>query len=117
MDKKKLTQQHCVPCSGNEPPVSKEEMDELKPMIPDWEIVVKNGSPRLRRTFGFPDFKEALKFTNKVGDIAEQEGHHPIITMTWGRVTVEWYTHAISNIHKNDFIMASKTDQIYEEKE
>ena len=115
MDRKKLTEQHCIPCSGNEPPVSKEEMEELKPTIPKWEIIEKNGSPRLKRTFKFSDFQEALDFTNKVGGAAEEEGHHPIITLTWGEATVEWYTHAISNIHKNDFIMAANTDEIYEE--
>jgi 4a-hydroxytetrahydrobiopterin dehydratase len=115
MDRKELTRLHCIPCRGDEPAVTEDEMEELKPMIPDWEIVELNGIPRLQRTFDFPNFKEALKFTNKVGDIAEKEGHHPIITLTWGKVTVKWYTHAISNIHKNDFIMASKTDEIYDE--
>jgi 4a-hydroxytetrahydrobiopterin dehydratase len=117
MERKELTKQHCVPCSGEEPPVSKEEMDELMPTVPEWEVIEKNGAPRLKRTFEFSNFQEALDFTNKVGAVAEAEGHHPIITLTWGKATVEWYTHAISNIHKNDFIMAANTDEIYEEME
>jgi 4a-hydroxytetrahydrobiopterin dehydratase len=115
MDRKSLTQQKCVACSGSEPPVSEIEISKLKPMIPEWQIVEEEGIPRLRRNFHFKNFKEALDFTNRVGEAAEEEGHHPIITLTWGEATVVWFTHAISNIHKNDFIMAAKTDEIYEE--
>jgi 4a-hydroxytetrahydrobiopterin dehydratase len=114
MDKKELTQMHCVPCRGEDPPISEDEMEELKPSIPDWEILERNSVPRLHRTFKFPDFKEALDFTNKIGDLAEREGHHPVITTTWGRVTVEWWTHVIHNLHKNDFIMAAYTDDVYD---
>jgi len=114
MDRKELTTMQCVPCSGSEPSVSQEEMEKLKPTIPEWEVIEKKSTPRLRRTFEFSDFQEALDFTNQVGEAAEIEGHHPIITITWGKATVEWYTHAILNIHKNDFIMAAKTDEIYE---
>jgi 4a-hydroxytetrahydrobiopterin dehydratase len=68
---------------------------------------------RLERTFRFRDFAAALGFTNRVGEIAEAEGHHPIITLSWGRVTVTWYTHDINGLHDNDFIMAAKTDELH----
>ena len=115
MEREELRKQDCLPCSGDEPPVSKEEMEAMKPTVPNWKIGEKDGAPRLRRTFDFSDFQEALDFTNAVGELAEKEGHHPVITLTWGKATVEWYTHAIENIHKNDFIMAAKTDEIYED--
>jgi len=70
--------------------------------------------PRLRRIFKFKNFVEALNFTNKVGEIAETEGHHPMLITEWGRVTVVWWTHAIRGLHKNDFIMAAKTNDLYE---
>jgi 4a-hydroxytetrahydrobiopterin dehydratase len=114
MDRHELTAMQCVPCRGDEPPATGEELKELMPTIPEWDIVEKNGAPQLQRTFNFSDFQATLDFTNQVGETAEAEGHHPVITLTWGKATVEWYTHAISNIHKNDFIMAAKTDQIYE---
>ena len=87
-------------------------MAELKPQIPDWKIVEQEGMPRLERTYSFPDFKTALAFTQKVGEQAEQEGHHPVLLVEWGKVTVTWWTHAIKGLHKNDFIMAAKTDAI-----
>ncbi|MEJ2109640.1 MAG: 4a-hydroxytetrahydrobiopterin dehydratase, partial [Acidobacteriota bacterium] len=89
-----------------------EEMDKLKPAIPDWEIVEADEVPKLTRTFKFRNFKEALDFTGKVGAIAEQEGHHPAILTEWGKVNVTWWTHAIKGLHINDFIMASKTDAL-----
>lgn len=87
-------------------------MAELKPQIPDWKIVEQDGTSRLERTYSFPDFKTALAFTQQVGEQAEQEGHHPALLTEWGKVTVTWWTHAIKGLHKNDFIMAAKTDAI-----
>jgi 4a-hydroxytetrahydrobiopterin dehydratase len=74
--------------------------------------VEKDGIKRLERSFLFDDFAQALAFTNKVGQIAEEEGHHPDILTEWGRVTVSWWTHKIGGLHKNDFIMAAKTDNL-----
>jgi len=91
-----------------------EEARQLLAEIPHWEIIVEENVPRLRRTFKFKNFVEALNFTNKVGEIAETEGHHPMLITEWGRVTVVWWTHAIRGLHKNDFIMAAKTNDLYE---
>lgn len=107
-----LRQQKCTACSGNEPPVSQEEIAQLQPEIPEWKIVEVEGESHLERSFKFPDFKTALDFTNKVGEEAEEQGHHPALLTEWGKVKVSWWTHAISGLHKNDFIMAAKTDRI-----
>lgn len=107
-----LTQQKCTPCSGKEPPATKEEIAQFQSQIPDWGILEKDGVSQLQRSFKFSDFQTALAFTNKVGEAAENEGHHPALLTEWGKVTVSWWTHAISGLHHNDFIMAAKTDRI-----
>ena len=110
-----LTQQKCDACTKESPSVTKEEIAELKPQIPDWNIIEPEGELRLERTYKFPDFKAALAFTNRVGEVAEEQGHHPALLTEYGKVTVTWWTHAISGLHKNDFIMAAKTDEIASE--
>ena len=82
------------------------------PQILDWEIVEQDGIERLVRTYRVGDFKDALLFTMKIGELAEQEGHHPAILTEWGRVTVSWWSHKIKGLHVNDFIMAAKTERI-----
>jgi 4a-hydroxytetrahydrobiopterin dehydratase len=110
-----LTQEKCVACRKDSPRVTDEEVAELKPQIPEWEMHDVNEVPRLERTFKFPNFVEALAFTNRVGELAEEEGHHPAILTEWGRVRVSWWTHKIRGLHRNDFIMAAKTDRLYEQ--
>lgn len=78
--------------------------------------MVREGVHQLERTFRFSDFREALRFTLEVGELAENEGHHPVLVTRWGRVTVTWWTHKIRGLHRNDFIMAAKTDALYGEK-
>jgi 4a-hydroxytetrahydrobiopterin dehydratase len=107
-----LVLQRCVACRRDAPPVTDDEIRLLRPQIPDWELVEQGGVPQLRRTFRFPDFKTALAFTQHVGALAEVEGHHPTILTEWGKTTITWYTHAIKGLHRNDFIMAAKTDQL-----
>jgi 4a-hydroxytetrahydrobiopterin dehydratase len=108
-----LTQKTCVPCRGDEPPFTKEQIEEYRSQVPDWEVVENNAVPRLQRRFKFKDFAGALTFTQQVGELAEQEGHHPVIRTEWGKVTVTWWTHKIKGLHQNDFIMAAKTDKLY----
>lgn len=103
----------CVACRRDAPRVSDEEVAELQSQIPEWELVQVDGIERLRRVFGFDDFAQALRFTNELGAIAEDEGHHPALLTEWGRVTVTWWTHKIRGLHRNDFIMAAKTDELY----
>lgn len=107
-----LSQEKCAACRQNSPRVTAYEIAKLKPQIPDWNLIEKDGIPRLERTYKFPDFKSAIAFTNRVAEVAETEGHHPAILTEWGKVTVTWWTHAISGLHRNDFIMAAKTDAI-----
>jgi 4a-hydroxytetrahydrobiopterin dehydratase len=92
--------------------VTEAEIAELQPQIPAWTLVDQEDVPRLERSYRFKDFAQALAFTNKVGALAEQEGHHPAILTEYGKVAVSWWTHAIRALHRNDFIMAAKTDQL-----
>lgn len=107
-----LTQMKCVACRKGEPTVTDAEIAELHPQIPEWQIVEREEIKRLERVFKFENFVQALAFTNKVGEIAEAEGHHPALLTEWGKVTVTWWTHKIKGLHRNDFIMAAKTDQL-----
>jgi 4a-hydroxytetrahydrobiopterin dehydratase len=102
-----------VACRGDEPTVTDDELSILHPHVPDWELIEVDGIKRLRRVFRFRDFVSALAFTNRVGEVAEEQGHHPALLTEWGRVTVTWWTHAIKGLHRNDFIMAAKTDERY----
>ncbi len=107
-----LVGERCVACRGDEPPATEEEIKALMPHIPEWKLVERDGIPQLERTYRFKNFREALDFTNRVGEIAEEEGHHPVLKTEWGRTTVTWYTHKIKGLHRNDFIMAAKTDHV-----
>ncbi|MEO0532452.1 MAG: 4a-hydroxytetrahydrobiopterin dehydratase [Cyanobacteria bacterium P01_A01_bin.123] len=107
-----LTEQKCVPCEGGVDPMSESEIDAQKAQIPDWQIIKEGENARLQRKFTFPDFVQAMAFTQSVGEAAEANGHHPLICLTWGEATVTWWTHAIDGLHQNDFIMAAKTDAL-----
>jgi 4a-hydroxytetrahydrobiopterin dehydratase len=107
-----LGEQKCVPCEGGVPPATAAEIQAMQQQVPDWHIIRIDGDPRLNRVFCFSNFKQALAFTQKVGDVAEQAGHHPALLTEWGKVTVTWWTHAINGLHQNDFIMAAKTDAV-----
>ena len=108
-----LTQMKCVACRRDAPRVTDAEIEEYLPQTPEWEIVERQNIKRLERVYKFDDFPQALAFTNKVGELAESEGHHPALLTEWGRVTVTWWTHKIRGLHRNDFIAAAKTDQLY----
>ncbi|RXS44320.1 4a-hydroxytetrahydrobiopterin dehydratase [Idiomarina sp. 29L] len=107
-----LDKERCEACHADAPKVSDDELKELMREIPDWTPVTNDGVMMLQREYKFKNFKQALAFTNRVGEIAEEEKHHPEITTEWGKVTVTWWTHAINGLHKNDFIMAAKTDKV-----
>src|SRR6266568_7909336 len=109
---RELVQEKCIPCRGGEPTLTDTEIAWLQPNIPSWSLVDQDGIKRLERVFRFKNFAQALAFTDKVGALAESENHHPAILTEWGRVTVTWWTHKIKGLHKNDFIMAAKTDAL-----
>jgi 4a-hydroxytetrahydrobiopterin dehydratase len=108
-----LTQEKCEACRADAPKVSEEELAELIRAIPDWNIEVRDGIMQLEKSFSFNNFLEAIAFSNKVGELAESEGHHPALLTEWGKTTVTWWSHKIKGLHRNDFIMSAKTDQLY----
>ena len=108
-----LAGEACVACRSDAPHLTASEVEALMPEVPRWSVVSRDAIDRLERVFTFPNFVAALAFTNGVGGLAEAMGHHPAITTEWGRVTVVWWTHAIGGLHRNDFVMAAKTDALY----
>lgn len=102
----------CEACTASSPAVTPDEMAQLKSQLSGWNIIEYEGELRLEKVYKFPDFKSAIAFTDAVGEEAEKEGHHPALLTEWGKVTVTWWTHAINGLHKNDFIMAARTDTI-----
>jgi 4a-hydroxytetrahydrobiopterin dehydratase len=106
-----LHNQTCEPCRSDSSPLSNEESRRLLTDIPGWKIEQHDGVYRLVKIFNFRTFKGAFQFAAKVTDIAEEENHHPLITVEWGKTTIQWWTHSIAGLHRNDFIMAAKSDQ------
>ena len=103
----------CVACRKDAPQVTDDEIAEYRGQVPGWEIVEIDGIRRLRRVFFVDDFAQALAFTNKVGELAEAEAHHPSVLTEWGATTVVWWTYKINGLHSNDFVMAAKTDELF----
>lgn len=108
----RLAEHHCEPCRSGAPRVGEEELPQLVSEVPEWTLQEVDGVRRLVRSFRFANFKQALEFTNRVGALAEDEGHHPLLVTEWGQVTVQWWTHKIGGLHRNDFVMAAKTDAL-----
>lgn len=106
---KDLASKTCVPCRGGVPPLTADEIRPLHAQVPDWKVVDNH---HLSREFGFADFVSALKFVNKVGALAEEQGHHPDIHLAWGKAGVEIWTHKIDGLTESDFILAAKIDEI-----
>lgn len=111
---KNLITHKCIPCEKGGKKMTQDDIDALIPQVPGWDVVESNGTDTLKKSFTFKNFKQALVFTNQVGDIAEEHYHHPTLITDWGKVTVIWVTHKIKGLHINDFSMAAKTDAIYD---
>jgi 4a-hydroxytetrahydrobiopterin dehydratase len=109
-----LAHAKCTACRGDEPTLTATQIEEMRPQVPEWRVVEREGVKRLERAFRFDNFAQALSFTNRVGERAEEEGHHPALLTEWGKVTVGWWTHKIGGLHRNDFIMAAKTDELFD---
>ena len=109
-----LARERCVACRRDSPAVSGSEIAALISHTPNWDYTDKDGVPKLDRVFRFRDFAQAIDFTNRIAALAEEEGHHPRLVTEWGRVQVTWWTHKIRNLHRNDFVMAAKTSEIYD---
>jgi len=104
----------CIPCRGDEPSLTAAEIADLMLHVPQWQTLEQGSILRLQRVFKFKNYAQAVKFTNKIAAIAEEEDHHPLIILEWGRVTVQWWTHVVKGLHRNDFIMAAKTDEFFD---
>jgi 4a-hydroxytetrahydrobiopterin dehydratase len=104
-----LASKTCVPCRGGVPPLQGQELRNLHQQLPEWQVIQEH---HLTREFKFPDFRRALEFVNRVGELAEQQGHHPDILLAWGRAEITLWTHKIDGLTESDFIMAAKIDQL-----
>ena len=106
-----LAEKTCTPCRGGIPPLTQEEAERLHVQVPDWEL--RDDAHRIERSFRFANFREALSFVQRIGDLAETQGHHPDISFGWGYATVSLRTKKIKGLHENDFIMAGRIDRIF----
>ena len=104
-----LASKKCVPCKGGVPPLKGEALQMLQKHVEGWNVVEEH---HLFKIIKFPDFRKALDFVNKVGEIAEEQGHHPVITFSWGKVEITIYTHKINGLTESDFILAAKIDSL-----
>jgi len=107
-----LKHQDCEACRADAPKLDEVDILELLPHVPEWQLIEKDGVQQLMRCFEFDNFADALVLTNQVGEIAESVGHHPDLLTQWGKLTVYWWTHKIKGLHRNDFIMAARTDDL-----
>ncbi|MFQ5778146.1 MAG: 4a-hydroxytetrahydrobiopterin dehydratase [Terriglobia bacterium] len=105
-----LASKTCVPCRGGVPPLKGEELDRLQEQVKAWSVIEEH---HISKTFTFPDFRQALEFVQQVGELAEEQGHHPDITLSWGKVEIVLWTHKINGLTESDFILAAKTDRLY----
>jgi 4a-hydroxytetrahydrobiopterin dehydratase len=108
-----LAQKTCVPCRGGVPPLKGAELQALARQVEGWQVVDEH---HLAKTFKFPDFRTALAFVNQVGELAEEQGHHPDIYLAWGKVEITIWTHKINGLTESDFILAAKIDTLYNER-
>ena len=109
----RLNEMHCEACRIGAPTLSDAEIQKLRTEVPDWALIEHDGIRKLQRVYPFRSFAEALTFTNRVGQMAEAEGHHPTLRTEWGKTTVTWWSMKIKGLHRNDFIAAAKTDALY----
>ena len=109
-----FSQLKCEACRVGAPPASANELDDFLQTHSSWEKIDVNGESRITRAYTFSNFVDAFAFTNRVGQISEEEDHHPALLTEWGKVTVSWWTHKIRGLHRNDLIMGAKTDELYE---
>jgi len=104
-----LADKQCVPCRGGTPPLRGRELEKLHQSVPKWTITSEH---HIHREFKFPDFKQALDFVNRVGALAEEQGHHPDILLGWGKAGISLWTHAVDGLTESDLIMAAKIDRL-----
>ena len=111
---KPIADEICEACRADAPRLTEKEIHDLQEEIPQWQVIRREDIPLLVREYTFKNFFQALAFTNWVGRLAESMNHHPALLTEWGKVRVEWWTHKIKGLHRNDFVMAAKTERLYE---
>ena len=104
-----LAERQCVPCRGGVPPMKGEQINEMSSQLPDWQVVNEH---HLQRNYRFKDFRETLNFVNRVGELAEEQGHHPDICFGWGKADLTIWTHKIDGLTESDFVLAAKIDKL-----
>jgi len=104
-----LAERQCVPCRGGMPPMKGDEITEMSSQLPDWQVVNEH---HLQRNYRFKDFRESLDFVNRVGELAEEQGHHPDICFGWGKADITIWTHKIDGLTESDFVLAAKIDKL-----
>jgi 4a-hydroxytetrahydrobiopterin dehydratase len=109
MPKSELAAKTCIPCRGGVPPLGAAEIAKYLAQVPGWEVVDQH---HLVREYRFPDFLQALAATNRVGKLAEEQGHHPDLALAWGKLGVKIWTHKIDGLTESDFILAAKIDEV-----
>lgn len=107
-----ISSEHCEACRADAPKVSEKEEKSLMSEVPGWEVVEREGIRQLEKAFKFGNFRDAIAFANRVGEVAEAEGHHPALLVEWGKVTVTWWSHKMRGLHRNDFILAARTNEL-----
>jgi 4a-hydroxytetrahydrobiopterin dehydratase len=107
-----LASQTCVPCKGGTPSLKGGDLERISKQVPEWTVVNEH---HIMRKFAFPDFRQALAFVNRVGELAEQQGHHPDILLAWGKAEITLWTHKIDGLSESDFIMAAKIDSLHKQ--
>ncbi len=107
-----LATEQCEACHADSPMVPPEDEQTLLAAIPDWTLIEVKGVKRLKRVIRVEGWRSAVELTNRIADLADESGHHPRIVTEWGKVTVQWWTHAIGGLHRNDFVMAAKVDTV-----
>ena len=105
-----LAERQCVPCRGGVPPMKGDEITEMSSQLPDWQVVNEH---HLQRNYRFKDFRETLDFVNRVGELAEEQGHHPDICFGWGKADITIWTHKIDGLTESDFVLAAKIDKLH----
>lgn len=108
-----LSHERCIHPQRGTPPLSRQEIDQWMPLLPGWELIEIDGITRLQQTFRFKNYLRLLEFAQQLGTRAEEQDHHPRMIVEWGKITIQWWTHTVNGLHRNDFIMAAVTDKLF----
>lgn len=111
-----LVASDCEPCHGDTPALTVAGIEALAELLPDWQVIERDGMSILSRQYRFKNFMQAMAFARAIADLAERANHHPAILIEWGKARVEWWTHKVKGLHRNDFVMAARTERLFSER-